>query len=39
MQTMKAIPLPTQERKNYLTMLFLEVNKKKHIFGFLCVFM
>ena len=39
MKTMKEIPLPTQGSKQNLTMIFLEVNKEKHIFGFLCVLM
>ena len=42
MKTMKGIPLPTQGSKQQLTILFLEVNKKKNTFldfyVFLCGF-
>jgi len=39
MKTMKRMPLITQGSKQHLTKLFLEVNKKKQPFGFLCIFM
>jgi len=32
MKIMKEIPLPTQGSKKHLTMLFVEVNKKKTYF-------
>lgn len=39
MKKMKEMSLPTQGSKKHLSMLFLEVNKKNRIFGFLFVFM
>jgi len=39
MKTMKTMSLPTQESKQHLTMLFLEVNKQKTYFWiFMCFY-